>query len=434
MRTETAQAFLVLLTQISVKSSAPKVLTAYGNFFRAQVANGSESFLDHVLDQVLIGRDNPLAGVCAKGAREPKPVELAAVKSDLEMLQRLCVQESTISRWCVEMAAAGSPARTQPDAWRAAAADLGAPRSNEEEGEERTNDAGEGAVNAAWKEKGASEQERVDAGRGFEGEDDDADESDDSNIAESATAAGSIMRAPASGATRRAAREVISQSWAWSEALPTLTRYWRDHGVDEVQSHSVLDWQGPKGGLRGRPELEGELGFETEEDGATAMGQAWSAKPLPGTVEVHSAVAHNLATFAAGGTPRHVLVHGPPGAGKRWLLKSAAGASFPAGLRVVRVPRGELRTLPELLAVLRSHPRVRFAVLLDMPLSLTPFAEFHNELVSALDGGGGGVWPANAQLCATALRPSACKPGTDDDGGSLAVRFGLSLELKGEKQ
>lgn len=139
-------------------------------------------------------------------------------------------------------------------------------------------------------------------------------------------------------------------------------------------------------------------------------------------------------THGRAAPPQHVLVHGPPGAGKRWLLRAAAGTNFSAGLRCVTVPRAELRSLPELLDAIRTQPRVRFAVLLDMPLALAPYAEFHNELTAAMDGGGGGSWPANAQLCAAALGPTALKPGAEDDGAggqSLAVRFALSLALEG---
>ena len=66
---------------------------------------------------------------------------------------------------------------------------------------------------------------------------------------------------------------------------------------------------------------------------------------------------------------------------------------------------------------------------------LAPYAEFHNALTSALDGGGGGAWPSNAVLVAAALTPTALKPGAEDDGvggTSLAVRFATTLALKGE--
>ena len=68
--------------------------------------------------------------------------------------------------------------------------------------------------------------------------------------------------------------------------------------------------------------------------------------------------------------------------------------------------------------------------LLDMPLALAPYAEFHNELTCALDGGGGGRWPPNAILAAAALEPTALKPETSSGGGGgggLACRFHLSV-------
>ena len=43
--------------------------------------------------------------------------------------------------------------------------------------------------------------------------------------------------------------------------------------------------------------------------------------------------------------------------------------------------------MPEILDAVREHPRARFAMVLEMPLCLAPYAEFHNALTSALDGG-----------------------------------------------
>ena len=71
------------------------------------------------------GKNNPLAAACAKGERAPRPVELAAAAADLELLQRLCVQEDTLLRWCQQMAKSGTPARVQPASWIAAADELG---------------------------------------------------------------------------------------------------------------------------------------------------------------------------------------------------------------------------------------------------------------------------------------------------------------------
>ena len=77
----------------------------------------------------------------------------------------------------------------------------------------------------------------------------------------------------------------------------------------------------------------------------------------------------------------------------------------------------------------KEHPKTRFVLLLDMPLALTPYAEFHNELTSVMDGGGGGKWPTNAMLAAPALKPTALKPDVPLDDDSLSCRFDLSLGI-----
>ena len=125
LRSPAAQAYLVLLQQIAMKATPTKLFTAYGSFFRAQIATDAPSFADHVLDQVISGRENPLAAACAIG-RAPKPAELAAARADLELLQRLCVNEATMLQWCERLAKAATPTRTQPASWIAAAQALAA--------------------------------------------------------------------------------------------------------------------------------------------------------------------------------------------------------------------------------------------------------------------------------------------------------------------
>ena len=96
----------------------------------------------------------------------------------------------------------------------------------------------------------------------------------------------------------------------------------------------------------------------------------------------------------------------------------------------LQIPREALRNLPDVCENLcKEHPKTRFVLLLDMPLALTPYAEFHNELTSVMDGGGGGKWPANAMLAAPALKPTALKPDVPLDDDSLACRFDLSLGM-----
>jgi predicted AAA+ superfamily ATPase len=348
LRSPAAQAYLVLLQQIAMKATPTKLFTAYGSFFRAQIATDSPSFADHVLDQVISGRDNPLAAACASG-RAPKPAELAAARADR-------------------------------------AANQSSPQSSPEDV-------------PAW------------------------------NPAEE----GSVVAAPASSEAVAALRERVLQSWSWSETLPALMAHWRDHGVGDVGAHCVLTWH-PKRGLTAR-RADGAA-----EETPAPLGDAWTAEPLARQAETRDALVDVLRAHVAGETrdgANHVLVHGRPGVGKRWTMRSACGAVFGEGLRVVRVSRGDLRALPEMLDAVREHPRARFAMLLEMPLCLAPYAEFHNELTSALDGGGGGAWPSNAVLVAAALTPTALKPGAEDDGAggtSLAVRFATTLALDGETE
>ena len=396
LRSPAAQAYLVLLQQIAMKATPTKLFTAYGSFFRAQIATDAPSFADHVLDQVISGRENPLAAACATG-RAPKPAELAAARADLELLQRLCVNEATMLQWCERLAKAATPTRTQPASWIAAAQAL------------------------------AAADARADRSANQSSAQSSPDEVPEWTPAEE----GSVVEAPASSEAVAALRERVQQSWSWSETLPALMAHWRDHGVGDMGAHSVLMWH-PKRGLTAC-RADGAA-----EETPTLLGDAWTAEPLAHQAETRDTLVDVLRAHIAAESRdgiNHVLVHGRPGVGKRWTMRSACGAVFGEGLRVVRVSRGDLRALPEILDAVREHPRARFAMVLEMPLCLAPYAEFHNVLTSALDGGGGGAWPSNAVLVAAALTPTALKPGAEDDGvggTSLAVRFATTLALEGE--
>ena len=115
----------------------------------------------------------------------------------------------------------------------------------------------------------------------------------------------------------------------------------------------------------------------------TASADAFAARPA--AAAARAAIVEELSSAS----PRHVLLHGPPGVGKRFAARSAIGEGFGRGARCVRLGRGDLRALPEILAEAAAHPRASFVLFLEMPLCLTPYAEFHNELTAALDGGGG---------------------------------------------
>ena len=100
LRHPCAQAYLALLQQISLKAGPNKLFVAYGEFFRSLRRSGRSTFADVILDEVIVGRGNPVASDIARGST-PNDVDMAAVGADLELLQRICVSEATVLKWCV---------------------------------------------------------------------------------------------------------------------------------------------------------------------------------------------------------------------------------------------------------------------------------------------------------------------------------------------
>ena len=204
LRHECSQAYLALLQQISLKAGPNKLFSAYGEFFRSLRRSGKASFADVVLDEIIAGRGNPVAEAVARtGASisSVAPVDLAAVAADLDLLQRLCVSEATILKWCERAAAAASPSRRQPASWVAAASALGVREEGADVGADGGADVG------------------ADGGVGRGGADgDDA----------------LRFTRPASVATIAATRNAVAESWKWSDALePHLAKHWRRHGLGE---------------------------------------------------------------------------------------------------------------------------------------------------------------------------------------------------------
>jgi hypothetical protein len=239
LRGPAAQAYLALLQQISLKASPTRLFTAYGAFFRAQQATGARSFADHIVDEVIAGKGNPLAETCARGAREPSALELAAARADLDLLQRLCVSEATVLRWCERLAETATPRRTQPASWLAAAETLGAAP----------------AASPAGIDAESSATDAIDA-----------DDADDRWAAAKDAMKRAFLTAPARPSTRAALRDSVAESWAWSDSLPALAKHWALHGLDEIGARSVLAWTGAKTKLRG-------VGVGAEGTGGAYLGR-----------------------------------------------------------------------------------------------------------------------------------------------------------------
>eukprot|EP00959_Pyramimonas_sp_CCMP1952_P403967 8464754-Pyramimonas_sp.AAC.2 len=70
---------------------------AYGDFYKALASSSHVSWLDYLLDRIMVAPDNPLAvamekGECAEGIKH-------AAAMDLDTLQRLALAESTLATW-----------------------------------------------------------------------------------------------------------------------------------------------------------------------------------------------------------------------------------------------------------------------------------------------------------------------------------------------
>ena len=421
LRGPAAQAYLALLQQIALKASPTRLFTAYGAFFRAQQATGARTFADHVVDEVIAGKGNPLAETCARGAREPSALELAAVRADMDLLQRLCVSEATVLGWCERLAerdaaaqAAGVLARRRRGARRRFLLG-GGERRGFTSGRRR----GHGRQRHGRRRRLGRFQERhatrhpgrpaapVDARR--------APRRDRRELGLERRAAGAGQALGALRRGRGGREERFAVDGPQDQAPGFLWGRGRGRRAHRAVRRRRRRGHAPRACRRGH----GVDGF---------VEDAFASRP--GAAAARAAIVEELASAS----PRHVLVHGPPGVGKRFAARSAIGAGFERGARCVRLGRGDLRALPEILAEAAAHPRASFVLFLEMPLCLTPYAEFHNELTAALDGGGGGgAWPANATLVATALAPTGLKPGERDEGASLAGRFGRVVAMEAEE-
>ncbi|PHK96752.1 AAA family ATPase [Pseudoroseomonas rhizosphaerae] len=147
----------------------------------------------------------------------------------------------------------------------------------------------------------------------------------------------------------------------------------------------------------------------------------------------------NTRRFAAGLPANNAMLWGARGMGKSSLVKAAhaaANAEKPGSLALIEIQREDIRTLPELLNILRGGTR-RCLVFCD-DLSFEREDQDYKALKSVLDGGIEGR-PANVLFYATSNRrhlmprdmienerSSAINPGEAvEEKVSLSDRFGL---------
>jgi predicted AAA+ superfamily ATPase len=386
--------------------------------YSAMLASGTSTWPDYLADQILLGRDNPLARAAAQGQLDfDDAPALKALAADLDALQELSAPLLQVAAYV------GDIAPTVPARWVAAA----------------------GAAPSARKLVGGGGG----LGGGGVGNAGPSSSSTITTPTIDVAARSRFMRPPPTEAELAAWRAALQGHARWSQALPLLQAYWHLHGFGVTSRASALRWSA--GGLEEVPGAAGgaaaAIAAAVEEEG----GQGYSAlAAIDATaLSIHAsqrqAVELNLARHAAGfpdAPARPLLLAGPPGSGKSWLLRDAAlrsDAVTRGGVRVVDVGPAELSNLLEAARGCGRYPRVRFVLLADdVPLPLGGGA-WASELLAALAASGGAAaassssaawWPANVTLHVAASASSAV-----GWGDPFAQRCGqvLALPAAGEE-
>ncbi|MBO1080442.1 ATP-binding protein [Roseomonas haemaphysalidis] len=151
---------------------------------------------------------------------------------------------------------------------------------------------------------------------------------------------------------------------------------------------------------------------------------------LQGVDQQKRLLTENTVRFARGLPANNAMLWGARGMGKSSLVKAAhaaANAGLRGGLVLVEIQREDIRTLPELLNLLRDSPR-RFLVFCD-DLSFEREDQDYKALKSVLDGGIEGR-PANVLFYATSNRRHLMARDMIENERSTAINPGEAVEEK----
>ncbi len=141
-------------------------------------------------------------------------------------------------------------------------------------------------------------------------------------------------------------------------------------------------------------------------------------------------VLDNTLRFARGLPANNAMLWGARGMGKSSLVKAAhavANGDAPGALALIEIHREDIRTLPDLLNLLRGRPR-RCLILCD-DLSFEREDADYKALKSVLDGGIEGR-PANVLFYATSNRRHLMPRDMIDNERSTAINPGEAVEEK----
>ncbi|WP_408906496.1 ATP-binding protein [Roseomonas sp. E05] len=151
---------------------------------------------------------------------------------------------------------------------------------------------------------------------------------------------------------------------------------------------------------------------------------------LQGVERQKALLLENTLRFARGLPANNAMLWGARGMGKSSLVKAAhaaANAQRPGSLALIEIQREDIRTLPELLNILREAPR-RCLVFCD-DLSFEREDQDYKALKSVLDGGIEGR-PANVLFYATSNRRHLMPRDMIENERSTAINPGEAVEEK----
>ncbi len=151
---------------------------------------------------------------------------------------------------------------------------------------------------------------------------------------------------------------------------------------------------------------------------------------LQGVDQQKRLLLENTLRFARGLPANNAMLWGARGMGKSSLVKAAhasANAEARGSLALIEIQREDIRTLPELLNVLRESSR-RFLVFCD-DLSFEREDQDYKALKSVLDGGIEGR-PANVLFYATSNRRHLMARDMIENERSTAINPGEAVEEK----
>jgi hypothetical protein len=151
---------------------------------------------------------------------------------------------------------------------------------------------------------------------------------------------------------------------------------------------------------------------------------------LQGIAQQKAILLENTRRFAAGLPANNAMLWGARGMGKSSLVKAAhaeVNRESPGALALVEIHREDIRTLPELLNLLRGGPR-RCLILCD-DLSFEREDADYKALKSVLDGGIEGR-PENVLFYATSNRRHLMPRDMIENERSTAINPGEAIEEK----